>query len=136
MLDNHSKTVLVTGASGFVGTHCTLQLLEQGYKVRGTLRKLDRKKHLREVFSQHTQAIENLELVQTDLLKDDGWDEAVSGCKYVLHVASPFPSEMPENEDDLIRPAVDGTLRVLKAASNAKNSRMKRPFWPAACMWT
>ena len=124
MLDNHPKTVLVTGASGFIGTHCVLQLLEQGYKVRGTLRNLDREKHLREVFSQHTQAIDHLEFVRTDLLKDDGWAEAVSGCEYVLHVASPFPSETPEHEEDLIRPARDGTLRVLKAASNAKVKRV------------
>jgi dihydroflavonol-4-reductase len=124
MLDNNSKTVLVTGASGFIGTHCVLQLLEQGYKVRGTLRNLDREKHLREVFSRHTQAIDHLEFVQTDLLKDDGWAEAVSGCEYVLHVASPFPSETPEDEEDLIRPARDGTLRVLKAALNANVKRI------------
>lgn len=124
MLDNNSKIVLVTGASGFIGTHCVLQLLEQGYRVRGTLRKLDREKYLREVFSQHAQATDNLEFVQTDLLKDDGWAEAVSGCEYVLHVASPFPGEMPENENDLIRPAVDGTLRVLGAASRANVKRV------------
>jgi dihydroflavonol-4-reductase len=124
MLDNKSNTVLVTGASGFVGTHCVLHLLEQGYRVRGTLRKLDRGKYLREVFSRHTQATDNLEFVQTDLLKDDGWAEAVSGCEYVLHVASPFPSQMPENESDLIRPAVDGTLRVLSAASKANVKRV------------
>jgi len=119
-----SKTVLVTGASGFIGMHCVLQLLEQGYKVRGTLRNLDREKHLREVFSQHTQAIDHLEFVQTDLVKDDGWSTALSECEYVLHVASPFPDEMPESEDDLIRPAVDGTLRVLKAASTANVKRV------------
>ena len=124
MLDNKSKTVLVTGASGFIGTHCVLHLLEQGYRVRGSLRKLDRGKYLREVFSRHTQATDNLEFVQTDLLKDDGWAEAVSGCEYVLHVASPFPSQMPENEFDLIRPAVDGTLRVMSAASNANVKRV------------
>lgn len=124
MLDNDTKTVLVTGASGFIGTHCVLQLLEQGYKVRGTLRNLDREKHLRAVFSQHTQATDRLEFVQTDLLNDDGWAEAVSRCEYVLHVASPFPSEMPENEDDLIRPAVDGSRRVLKAASRADVKRV------------
>ena len=124
MTEIQSKTVLVTGASGFIGNHCVLQLLEQGYKVRGTLRNLDREKHLREVFSQHTQAIDHLEFVQTDLLKDDGWSEALSECEYVLHVASPFPGEMPENEDDLIRPAVDGTLRVLKAASTANVKRV------------
>jgi len=124
MLDNHSKTVLVTGASGFIGTHCVFQLLEQGYQVRGTLRDLDREKLLREVFLKHTQAIDHLEFVQTDLLKDAGWAEAVSGCEYVLHIASPFPSEMPENEDDLIRPARDGTLRVLGAASNANVKRV------------
>jgi len=124
MNEIQSKKVLVTGASGFIGKHCVLQLLEQGYKVRGTLRNLDREKHLREVFSQHTQASDHLEFVQTDLLKDDGWGEALSECEYVLHVASPFPDEMPENEEDLMRPAVDGTLRVLKAASTANVKRV------------
>ena len=119
-----SKTVLVTGASGFIGTHCVLQLLEQGYKVRGTLRNLDREQHLREVFSRHTQATDHLEFVQTDLLKDAGWAEAVSGCEYVLHVASPFPSETPEHEEELIRPARDGTVRVLKAALTANVKRV------------
>jgi nucleoside-diphosphate-sugar epimerase len=122
--DSNSKTVLVTGSSGFIGTHCVLQLLEQGYKVRGTVRDLDRVKDLRDIFSRHTQAADYLEFIQTDLLKDDGWEESVAGCEYVLHVASPFPNEMPENEDDLIRPAVDGTLRVLKAASEARVKRV------------
>ncbi len=124
MTEIQSKTVLVTGASGFIGKHCVLQLLEQGYKVRGTLRNLDREKHLREVFSLHTQAVDHLEFVQTDLSKDDGWSEALSECEYVLHVASPFPDVMPQSEDDLIRPAVDGTLRVLKAASTANVKRV------------
>jgi dihydroflavonol-4-reductase len=124
MLDNSLITVLVTGSSGFIGTHCVLKLLEQGYKVRGTLRNLGRQKHLREVFSQHTHATNNLEFVQTDLLKDDGWTEAVSGCEYVLHVASPFPSEVPVDEDALIRPARDGTMRVLKSASKANVKRV------------
>ena len=66
-MDKHSKTVLVTGASGFIGTHCVLQLLEQGYKVRGPLRNLGREKHLRDVFSQHTQVLDNLDFIQEEL---------------------------------------------------------------------
>lgn len=124
MIDNKSKTVLVTGASGFLGTHCVLQLLEHGYRVRGTLRDPDREAHFREVFSRHTRVADNLEFAQADLLKDDGWANAVSGCEYVLHVASPFPGEPPEHEDDLILPAREGTLRVLRAASYAKVKRV------------
>ncbi len=104
--------------------HCIAQLLERGYKVRGTLRNLDREEHLRDIFCQQTLVDNNLEFSQADLLKDNGWAEAVSGCEYVLHVASPVPSEMPDNEDELILPAREGTLRVLRAASNAHVKRV------------
>jgi len=111
------KPVLVTGASGFIAIHCIIQLLEQGYTVRGTLRSLNREEELRETLSKFIQANNQLDFIEVDLLADKGWAEAVRGCDYVLHVASPFPLNQPKDENDLIRPAKDGTLRVLRAAA-------------------
>ena len=99
--------VLVTGASGFIAGYCISELVGHGYEVRGTVR--DPKK------AAGRAAV--AELVAANLDSDEGWAEAVSGCDYVLHVASPFPLEDPADEDELIRPAVDGTLRVLRAAA-------------------
>ena len=82
--------------------NCVLQLLQRGYQVRGTLRELSRASALRSTLSQHIDADDRLELVRADLLNDEGWDSAVSGCDYVLHVASPVPLKLPKNEDELI----------------------------------
>ena len=117
-------TVLVTGASGFIAMHCIVQLLEQGYRVRGTLRTPSRETNLRETFAKHVAADDRLEFMTTDLTKDEGWDDAAKGCKYILHVASPLPSQSPRHEDEVIVPAVEGTLRVLKAAAGAGVSRV------------
>lgn len=119
-----TATVLVTGASGFIAMHCVVQLLEQGYRVRGTLRSLAREPHLRQVFARQVAAADRLEFVAADLLEDAGWDEAVAGCDYVLHVASPFPIELPQDESDLIVPARQGTLRVLRAAAGSGVKRV------------
>ena len=110
------KKVLVTGATGFIGLHCVHQLLEKGYAVRGTLRSQSRAQEVRDGLSSTGVDISNLELVEADLLKDDGWEDAVTGMDYILHVASPFIIGMPKHENDLIRPAVEGTERVLSAA--------------------
>ena len=118
-----TKPVLVTGASGFVALHTIIQLLEQGYKVRGTLRTMSRKNEVRETLRKHV-SDEQFELVEADLLDDTGWGQAVEGCEYVLHVASPFPLFEPKHEDELIRPAVEGTLRVLRAAHAANVKRV------------
>lgn len=118
-MTNEDMTVLVTGVSGYLAGHCMVQLLEAGYKVRGTVRSLDKADHIRQIAAENSIHPENLELVEADLTKDDGWDEAVQGCTYVLHVASPFPGTIPEDENDLIRPAVEGTRRVLEAAASA-----------------
>ena len=113
------ETVLVTGGTGFIGLHCLQQLLDKGYKVRTIIRSESRKQEVLEAMKKHSSNCENLEFYIADLLKDDGWKEAVEGSKYVLHVASPFFLGEPENEDVFIRPAVEGTLRVLKACADA-----------------
>ena len=112
------STVLVTGASGFIALHCTIKLLEAGYRVRGTLRSIVRETELRKTLSKFVDAGDKLSFTETDLLNDKGWDVAMQGCEYVLHLASPFPLHMPEDENDLIRPAREGALRVLKAAAD------------------
>ena len=123
MSDSPSKPlVLVTGASGFIAGHCVNELMENGYSVRGTVRSLKNEKkvaHLRELAAKHGTEID---LVEADLSSDLGWSEAVDGCTYVLHVASPFPSEQPDDENDLIRPAVDGARRVLEACAATKGA--------------
>lgn len=119
MTEHSSTTVLVTGASGFIGMHCILQLLEQGYQVRGTVRSAAKAENLRQIVQKHSQHTQNLSFVEADLLQDAGWAEAASGCDFVLHVASPLPLSEPKDENELIRPAVEGTLRVLRAANDA-----------------
>lgn len=116
MASNPSSTkVLVTGASGFVALHTVLRLLQLGHNVRGTVRTEAQGKSVRETLSRHVDT-NKLELVRVDLLKDEGWPEAVEGCDPVLHLASPFPTDAPKDEDELIVPARGGTLRVLRAA--------------------
>jgi dihydroflavonol-4-reductase len=99
--------VLVTGASGFIAGHCVSELAGHGYTVRGAVRQPGKAAHL----------ADRAELVTADLESDEGWADAVADCDYVLHVASPFPISDPADEDDLIRPAVQGTLRVLRASA-------------------
>jgi nucleoside-diphosphate-sugar epimerase len=114
------ELVLVTGGSGFIGAHCILQLLEQGYRVRTTVRSLAREPEVRAMLGNGGgDANAPIEFVAADLTSDAGWPEAVAGCAYVLHVASPFPPAAPKHEDELIIPAREGALRVLKAARDA-----------------
>lgn len=119
-----SSPILVTGASGFVAIHTIVQLLEQGYHVRGTLRTLSREAEVRETISKYVQANDRFEILPADLEQDSGWDEAIKDVEYVLHVASPFPLFEPKHEDELIIPAVQGTLRVLRAAHKANVKRV------------
>lgn len=120
---NGNILVLVTGASGYLGGHVAREFLEHGYRVRGTVRSLANPKkvdHLRKLGAAHGG---RLELVEADLTSDSGWQEAVAGCTFVEHVASPFPAVEPSDENELIRPAVDGTLRVLRAAAASGSVR-------------
>ena len=110
--------VLVTGISGYVGQHVAAELLKNGYLVRGTVRSIAKAQATKAAIEAVT-SVENLEFVEADLLADAGWNEAVTGCNYVIHVASPFYLAEPKNESDMIAPAVDGTKRVLNAAVHA-----------------
>ncbi len=119
------ELVLVTGGSGFIGAHCILQLLEKGYRVRTTVRSLSREPEVRAMLRQGgADPGAGLEFVAADLISDAGWPEAVAGCTYVLHVASPFPPAAPKDEDELIVPAREGALRVLRAARDAGVKRV------------
>jgi nucleoside-diphosphate-sugar epimerase len=120
-----SQTVLVTGGSGFIGSHCMLQLLAAGHQVRTTLRSLKREGDVRALLREAgVEAGDRVSFVAADLENDAGWPEAVAGCEHVLHVASPLPPNVPKHEDELIVPAREGTLRVLRASRNAGVKRV------------
>jgi dihydroflavonol-4-reductase len=119
------ELVLVTGGSGFIGAHCILQLLNAGYRVRTTVRSLQREADVRAMLKAGgAEPGEALSFVAADLTSDAGWPEAVAGCGYVLHVASPFPASVPKQEDELIVPAREGALRVLRAARDGGVERV------------
>jgi dihydroflavonol-4-reductase len=119
------RTVLVTGGSGFIGSHCILQLLAAGYRVRTTVRSLNREGDVRDMLKEGgVDPGAELTFFAADLEKDAGWREAVAGCDYVLHVASPFPANVPKHEDELIVPAREGALRVLRASRDAGVKRV------------
>ncbi|HEY2084351.1 MAG TPA: aldehyde reductase, partial [Verrucomicrobiae bacterium] len=117
--------VLVTGGSGFIGSHVILQLLAAGHNVRTTVRSLSREDEVRAMLKEGGAEPGNqLSFAAADLLNDAGWAEAVAGSDYVVHVASPLPPSVPKNEDELIVPAREGTLRVLRAARDAGVKRV------------
>lgn len=121
----NGEPVLVTGGSGFLAGHCILALLAAGHQVRTTLRSPNREAGLRGALAAAgVDAGERLTVVTADLTVDAGWADAVAGCRHVLHVASPLSSAAPKHEDELIRPAREGTLRVLRAAHAAGVERV------------
>jgi dihydroflavonol-4-reductase len=125
MADSTKPLVLVTGGSGFVAAHCILQCLAANYRVRTTIRTANREADVREMLKAGEVAnLDSLSFTIADLTKDDGWAEAVADCTYVLHVASPFPPGAPKDENELIIPAREGTLRVLRAARDAGVKRV------------
>jgi dihydroflavonol-4-reductase len=121
-------TILITGASGYIGKHTTLQLLNQGYKVRASVRSLSKSAEVKNAVKPHLLDSSDLDsrltFVELDLEKDSGWDAALKGIDVLVHTASPFPIASPKDENELIRPAVDGTLRALKAAKSAGVNRV------------
>jgi nucleoside-diphosphate-sugar epimerase len=118
------QSVLVTGGSGFLGGWCVVELLRRGYRVRTTVRDLAREGEVRANVGTQIDPGDRLSVVAADLTDDRGWAEAVAGCTYVLHVASPFPEAQPKNPDDLIVPAREGTLRVLRESLAAGVERV------------
>ncbi|HEY3637195.1 MAG TPA: aldehyde reductase [Rhizomicrobium sp.] len=119
------STVLVTGGSGFIASHCIRQLLAAGHHIRATLRDIDRGPELRAVLQKAgTEAGDRLTFFAADLNADPGWTEAAAGCEFVLHVASPFPPTVPRTADELVAPARDGALRVLRAARDTGVKRV------------
>jgi dihydroflavonol-4-reductase len=119
-----TKTVLVSGGSGFLGGWCLVELLRRGYEVRTTVRDLAKEPEVRARVASQVDAGDRLSFHVADLGSDDGWAQAVAGCDYVLHVASPFPATQPKDPDELIVPAREGTLRVLRAGLDAGVGRV------------
>ena len=124
MAEGTGKSVLVTGGSGYLGGWCIAELLERGYDVRTTVRDLGREQQVRDSVAFQVDPGEHLTALAADLTRDDRWADAVAGCDYVLHVASPFPPKQPRDPDELIVPAREGTLRVLRAALDAGVKRV------------
>jgi len=116
-----AQTVLVTGGTGFIAGWCIVQLLERGYAVRTTVRDAAKEQRVRAAVRSNT---DRLSVVVADLNDDRGWDAAVAGCDYVLHVASPLGGGAVKDRHALVAPARDGTLRVLRAAANAGVKRV------------
>ncbi len=122
-LDSKNKVVLVTGGSGYLGGWAVVALLLEGYRVRTTIRSLSREAEIRAQVSSQVDPEDRLSVVAADLMKDDGWNRAVDGADAVLHVASPMGNGTSRGQD-LIEPAREGTLRVLKAAAKAGVDRV------------
>jgi len=129
------QTVLLTGITGYIAKHIAVQLLNAGYIVRGTLRSLARADEVIDAITPHVDETENLgdriSFVALDLATDAGWGDAMKGVDILMHTASPFPMTQPKDENDTIRPAVDGALRALKAAHAAG---IKRVVMTSSCV--
>lgn len=113
----NNKKVLLTGISGFLGSHTAIQLLEKGYHVTGTLRNIERAASIKCVIAKHTSAIDNLTFAEADITDSNVWTRLTKNMDYVQHIASPFPQKLPKHENELIIPAKNGMLNVLKAAA-------------------
>jgi len=118
-----SERVLLTGVTGYIGQHCAAELLKHGYEVVGTVRSRSKSDATKSALAK-VASIDRLTFVEADLLADTGWEQAMKGCTYVLHVASPFLLAEPTDENELITPAVEGTRRVITAAQKAGIKRL------------
>ena len=117
--ENHLKKVLVTGASGYIASHCIKLLLEKGLKVKGSVRDL-KKVDILKKYLDNSLNKDNLEFCELNLLNDNGWNNALKDCDYLMHIASPCTLKEPKKESEIIQPAVEGTLRALNAAKKSK----------------
>tara|TARA_Y100001968_G_scaffold327800_1_gene373623 strand:- start:257 stop:1267 length:1011 start_codon:yes stop_codon:yes gene_type:complete len=124
------KKVFVSGGSGYIALHCIAALIKKGFKVKTSIRSLERKKEVIDSISKVINCNNKIEICELDLLKDDGWDDALKDCEYALHTASPVSLLLSNNPDDLIKPAVDGLERCLKSAvkNNVKRFVMTSSF--------
>ena len=109
---NQKQTVLVTGISGWIAQFCAVELIKNGFKVRGSLRTMNRQQEVINAISKEVDTKDMLEFCELDLLKDDGWDESATGCTYMLHVASPFYLKVPKDDNELIKPAKGGLIEL------------------------
>lgn len=135
-MENQAKgKVLLTGVTGFLGSHTAIQLLENNYEVTGTLRNLKRSEEIRDIIGRHTSKGGRLHFAEADLMDKEVWHDLTRNVDFVQHVASPFPRELPKQEDDLILPAKEGVLNVLKAASSNGVKRVVLTSSIAAIMY-
>ena len=118
------QIVLLTGISGWIGQFCAVELIKNGFYVKGSLRNMDRQNEVVDAIKTQVDPTGSLEFCKLDLLEDDGWDEAANGCTYMLHVASPFVMAVQKDENKLVKPAVEGTMRALNAAKKAGVNRV------------
>lgn len=130
-----ADVVLVTGINGFIAKHVALALLKDGYRVRGTLRNPGAAPAVERTLASAGADVANLSFVVADLKTEDGWREAVEGCRYVQHLASPFPMQQPAARDALLAEARDGTVRVIEAALHAGVERIVQTSSIAAMMY-
>lgn len=136
MVESSKKKVVITGISGFLGSHVCLQFLQDGgFHVRGTVRDKNNEKKLAPLKKAFGEYYHQLELVEADLMKPESLDAAVQGCDFVVHTASPFPIEAPKDENELIRPAVEGTMAVIRAVHKYKVKRVVVTSSVAAVMY-
>jgi len=127
--------VLLTGISGFVGGHVALELLKQGYLVRGSVRDLRKADKVRDTLGKAGADLSRLEIVALDLMRDGGWNDAMEGVRYLQHTASPFVTSEPRDRNELIVPAVEGTRRAIEAALRGKVERIVTTSSMAAVMY-
>ncbi len=120
--------VVVTGASGLIAKYTIAEFLRRGFAVRGTLRSMEKADEVRRAVAKLGCDPDKVSFIVADLSGDGGWDEAVAGSEIVVHTASPFPIAQPSDPEEVIRPAVDGTLRVLKAATRGAVARVVLPL--------
>ncbi|WP_157203880.1 MULTISPECIES: NAD-dependent epimerase/dehydratase family protein [unclassified Marinomonas] len=118
------ETVLLTGISGYIALHTAKKLLREGYTVRGSVRNTAKAKEVEKTLQNASVDTANLFFTELNLNSDKGWDEAMKGCDYVIHMASPYVVAIPKDEAEVINPAVEGTLRVLKAARKGRVQRV------------